>query len=467
MGLLSMFGTAAASGGVYVQNIIKLVAAGYVASNTIGGTTNRWSCSVWVQRDQLLADNNNGYYMTASGTAAFGAQQNTRFRFQTSTNTHSTGPAVDESKLVLVQFTYQNAQPRLRIWYDRVEQTLSDDSSGLNFGTSLPLGILGISNGTSGFAATQMADMWQEPVFHNFGNATIANAFSTPDLEPVFLGENGELPFGTPPMYFNGSSMKAADWQAGENRGTGGNYATVIGTFTDLLPPYVQNVVHKDASTLSRLLAGIDANNVVFSVSIWMNRTEGTACRFLEGGPAGNATATPSFQVTAGGATFTTMRDVSDANRNVEYNGPGADPGGSAGDVYFHLLYSRNGTRQTCWVDNLEISAGQTVNLGTSSRITKAPLTIGGTDSAPTGAMDIGDLWFNTEFIDFDVEANRRLFSDSNLNPINLGTNGELPTGNQPLIFMGDTMKAADWNNGENRGTEADFDEIIGAYTDV
>lgn len=232
-------------------------------------------------------------------------------------------------------------------------------------------------------------------------------------------------------------------------------------------PAYIQNVVHKDITTASRLTAGFTFNSTVFSLSLWINRTTGVACRVLDGGPNGNTTATPSFQMTATGGTFMTTRDVSDANRNVEYNGTNADPGGTNGGSYFNILYSRNGSKQTMWVFDVSIASSQTVNLGTSSRLAKGPLTIGGNDVNVVGVCDMSDLWFDDSFIDFDVEANRRKFVSASGEPVRLGTNGELPTGAAPLIFMGDTMVAADWNAGENRGTVGNFNQVVGAWMDV
>ncbi len=48
--------------------------------------------------------------------------------------------------------------------------------------------------------------------------------------KPEFLGANGELPTGTSPIaHFTG---EAAEWNAGQNRGTGGNF-TMSGSVTD------------------------------------------------------------------------------------------------------------------------------------------------------------------------------------------------------------------------------------------
>jgi hypothetical protein len=64
---------------------------------------------------------------------------------------------------------------------------------------------------------------------------------------------------------------------------------------------------------------------------------------------------------------------------------------------------------------------------------------------------DMYSLWFSaTDYIDFDIEANRRKFTDINGVPVFLGRNGELPTGTAPILFLGYNSGTA-W--AENRGT--------------
>lgn len=58
-------------------------------------------------------------------------------------------------------------------------------------------------------------------------------------------------------------------------------------------------------------------------------------------------------------------------------------------------------------------------------------------------------------FIDFSNVTNRRLFIDAGGNPVNLGTDGSLPTGSAPDIFLsGDTDT---WH--VNKGTSGGFTE--------
>lgn len=87
---------------------------------------------------------------------------------------------------------------------------------------------------------------------------------------------------------------------------------------------------------------------------------------------------------------------------------------------------------------------------------------IGANGSGRTDA-EIADLWidFGT-YIDLSIEANRRKFINANGEAINLGTDGSLPTGTAPDIFLsGDT---ASWHT--NKGTGGGFTEN-GALTNA
>lgn len=74
-------------------------------------------------------------------------------------------------------------------------------------------------------------------------------------------------------------------------------------------------------------------------------------------------------------------------------------------------------------------------------------------------AITCGSLWFNTSYIDLTVQANREKFvtgTGINAMPVSLGTNGELPTGSSPLIYLPLLATSA----GKNNGTCGDFTAI-------
>jgi len=62
-----------------------------------------------------------------------------------------------------------------------------------------------------------------------------------------------------------------------------------------------------------------------------------------------------------------------------------------------------------------------------------------GADTAGSGKWDgaISEMYFAPgQYLDFSVIANRRKFIDANGNPVRLGSNGRLPTGTQPILYM-------------------------------
>ncbi len=74
----------------------------------------------------------------------------------------------------------------------------------------------------------------------------------------------------------------------------------------------------------------------------------------------------------------------------------------------------------------------------------------------------ISDFYFNmAEYLDFSVTANRRKFTNASDKPVDLGSDGSIPTGTAPIMyFSGDTST---WHT--NAGTGGGFTEN-GALTD-
>ena len=76
----------------------------------------------------------------------------------------------------------------------------------------------------------------------------------------------------------------------------------------------------------------------------------------------------------------------------------------------------------------------------------------------------LGALWFNTSYIDLSVAANLAKFvtgTGIDAKPVDLGANGELPTGTSPIIYL--PMYGN--NAGKNYGTGGDFTVNSGPYT--
>ena len=86
---------------------------------------------------------------------------------------------------------------------------------------------------------------------------------------------------------------------------------------------------------------------------------------------------------------------------------------------------------------------------------------------APSGGVkmsaELSDFYYAPgQYIDLSVEANRRKFITAGLRPVDLGSDGSIPTGTAPAIYY--TGNAASWAAG-NRGTGGNF-TVNGALTD-
>jgi hypothetical protein len=69
-----------------------------------------------------------------------------------------------------------------------------------------------------------VADLWFTNQYLDITQETVRRKFITAGGKPVFLGNNGELPTGASPLVFFSGDRTV--WNAGTNKGTGGNFIT-------------------------------------------------------------------------------------------------------------------------------------------------------------------------------------------------------------------------------------------------
>jgi hypothetical protein len=75
----------------------------------------------------------------------------------------------------------------------------------------------------------------------------------------------------------------------------------------------------------------------------------------------------------------------------------------------------------------------------------------------------MAEVYATNEFLDLSIESNRRKFISASGTPVNLGTDGNIPTGTQPLIYL--SGPATNWNAGKNFGSWSGF-TVHGTVTD-
>ena len=108
-------------------------------------------------------------------------------------------------------------------------------------------------------------------------------------------------------------------------------------------------------------------------------------------------------------------------------------------NTWINVLFTvtKNGSWQY-WINGVDKSEGAGTFTATSDfDFTSIDTSIIGTNgSADYAPASLGFFWATDEYIDFSQEATRLKFFDGLGYPVDLGEDGSIPTGNQPLIYM-------------------------------
>lgn len=87
----------------------------------------------------------------------------------------------------------------------------------------------------------------------------------------------------------------------------------------------------------------------------------------------------------------------------------------------------------------------------------------GGALGSLTGCLS--EVWFNTEFLDLTVSSNLQKFRSSGGKPVNLGANGNVPTTNQPLIYLPNSFASFQTNVGSGGNFSLSGDTLTACST--
>lgn len=125
----------------------------------------------------------------------------------------------------------------------------------------------------------------------------------------------------------------------------------------------------------------------------------------------------------------------------------------SVADYAPFLLYQNGGTNAGESI-TLQIGYGTWASGGVITPTYVYNVTNATYGDTPKNLFDgcLAEMWFNTTFMDFTVAANRALFISGGY-PVNLGSNGQTPTGSSPLLYL----KSAANSVGTNSGTGGNF----------
>lgn len=271
--------------------------------------------------------------------------------------------------------------------------------------------------------------------------------------KPKYLGQNGELPTGTAPLIY--LPLRADD--AGANKGTGGDFTVNSGPFVGARGPsefWADSAKFNGTNQYLEKNSAIGTDGRFFTLALAIKPTARDA------GQVFTADSSNVFSLNANSGTFSLGLGTSSGTRIFYTSSFGTHASGSG--AWNTLLMCVN-------MDNVGDFAAYVDGIN----VTPTPSTfVGGNDigfsyatgfeiAAQTGVNNfkgsIGFLWLSNEYIDFSQESNRLKFFDAFGYPVDLGGDGSLPTGNQPLIYMNEGFHL-----GTNLGSGGDFTPVNG-----
>lgn len=141
----------------------------------------------------------------------------------------------------------------------------------------------------------------------------------------------------------------------------------------------------------------------------------------------------------------------------------------TAGATWHHLLASwdTNGAvglkSKWLYIDGV-LEHGAVADVGSASQVGYTPANWYVCSQSGTSFMDgcLSEVWFAPgQFVDFLQSGNRSKFRNLAGHPINLGTDGSLPTGTAPALYLSNAFSTFELNN----GTGGDFAVTAAALT--
>lgn len=234
----------AGGGASYTASAVHFDGDAMLSIASLACTDNEFcSFSLWLKRP--LADPNPLWMTDPNGTAApeFAAVTGTPkpllFMVQdlAGDNTLSariTNPSADWSHILGSCRTNLSAGNKIiKLYQNDVDVTNEIDDEDDSFSIAINGRDVYVGGDIFGQLAGDMADFWLAPGQSLLTGSDIAEAtrrkFISAAGKPVYLGESGELPTGTPPaVFFSGDSTGFVT-----NRGTGGGFTLIDGPLTN------------------------------------------------------------------------------------------------------------------------------------------------------------------------------------------------------------------------------------------
>ena len=308
-----------------------------------------------------------------------------------------------------------------------------------------------------GYTKARLSNVYLDKTYRDMSVTANRRLFVTADLKPA-AGQAALNPI----LYLT----MADPTQPGKNSGTGGNF-TLTGTVARSgRGPNQYNAPYSDLNGTTQYLrrtsiVGI-ADGKQFSFSCVFN-SDSTDAGFMF-----NMRTTSLFNsfavrlntnncltVSAQNAAGTTILSVSTENNSIV-----------AGRNYIITVSCdlTDTSKRWLYLNGEAVSVTWTTYTNDTIDFTIPNYYVGLAVTPTSGIFNgrLGALWFNTSYIDLSANISKFVSGTGiNAKPVDLGANGELPTGTSPLIYL--PMYGND--AGKNYGTGGDFTVYSGPYT--
>lgn len=315
--------------------------------------------------------------------------------------------------------------------------------------------------------STRLSNVYLDYTYRDLSVTNNRRLFVTADLKPA----DGQASLN-PILYLPMDDPT----QPGRNDGTGGDF-TLTGTVArsgrgpnQYNAPYstfdgTADYLNKAASAL-----GTDSYQVAFSCSF--NYTSASTQVLMA---RGNPTAGDDNQIrirlsSAGGASILFAYGTnSSQSPQVSISIPSGVFTVNRNYVLTFSFDSQNSAKRWVYINGVDYTSTVTWTTYLATSILNFSYSLFNTTVGSSGTSlyfngRIGALWFNNSYIDLSVAANLAKFvtgTGIDAKPVDLGANGELPTGTSPLIYL--PMYGN--NAGKNYGTGGNFTVNSGPYT--
>jgi len=363
-------------------------------------------------------------------------------------------PVTSQNKYVNVSISFDVSDSNKRhVFIDGVDLTSSTTWSFYTDALSYTVDTMAIGANTNGAGAfnADIGDFWFDTTYIDL---SADNPFYDSETgKPKDLGADGSNPTGSAPLIY--LPLRADD--AGSNKGTGGDFTVNSGPFVGARGPSEFwgesaefNGSNQYLSRSSALTGASDGKQVTLACSVYWDANTLDSI-FTMADSDGDVV----FRLYARPDGDQCVIDGRDATASLIFEADFTLSSGASQWLNFLVSFDlTDSAKRHLYVDGANVSPSWNTYSNTDILFSSAQNVYLAANR--TGSVDfdgkIGFLWFNTEYIDFSQEANRLKFFDAFGYPVDLGEDGSLPTGNQPLIYMNN-----DFHLGTNLGSGGDF----------